>query len=131
MEKKPRKWSEDVPNDEPENEEFVDKPNAEDYDIEFEIEADKDNEYDMDFEDTLIPEVTVGAEDIFLDEDEIVEILTKPTIKQLGLDNQLIRTYVSIKEASDHTGIDPLHILDACDGFENHTFGNFKWMYID
>jgi len=53
-----------------------------------------------------------------------------PLIKQLALNNQLIRTYISLDEASRHTGIERIKIEDACAGDDGHVFAGCKWMYI-
>ena len=59
-----------------------------------------------------------------------IEKVEKPTIKQLALNNQLVRTYVSLEEASDHTGIAQEALKDACEGVDRYIFAGFKWMYI-
>ena len=51
-------------------------------------------------------------------------------IKQLALNNQLVRTYVSLEEAVKHTGYTKNQIEDACNGVDSHIFAAFKWMFI-
>lgn len=64
-------------------------------------------------------------------EKEVGEVIKpKAAVKQLALNNQLIRTYISIDEAAQHTGIAKELIEDACNGVEGHVFGTSKWMFI-
>ena len=73
----------------------------------------------------VVPEVVEEIKLTTLDLDD-----KKPTIKQLALNNQLVRTYTSIEEAAKHTGIAADCIEDACEGVDRYIFGGFKWMYI-
>ena len=73
----------------------------------------------------VVPEVVEEIKLTTLDLDD-----KKPTIKQLALNNQLVRTYTSIEEAAKHTGIAADCIEDACEGVDRYIFAGFKWMYI-
>lgn len=50
-------------------------------------------------------------------------------VVQLSLDNEYVKTYNSIKEASRELGLDDSSISNVCKGKKQKTCGGYKWMY--
>lgn len=53
---------------------------------------------------------------------------TKTRVKQLSLDGHYIKTFTSITDAENATGISHSNIVACCRGRRNNA-GNFKWSY--
>jgi group I intron endonuclease len=55
---------------------------------------------------------------------------TTRAVKQLSLDNQLIKTWSSISEAAQSVGANPCSIRQCCERKSRKSFG-FKWEYVN